>query len=97
MSQLKPGVLSVHHIRDKEIKKYFIAGGFAITHSNSVTDISVVEALGLDEIDPSAAKEGAQRYKDALAAATPDSDEFIDAKIGVEMHDAMVAALGSQS
>ena len=36
VSQLKPGVLQIIH-QDGETEKYFVAGGFAFTHPNSVT------------------------------------------------------------
>jgi F-type H+-transporting ATPase subunit delta len=36
VSQLKPGVLQILH-EDGETEKYFVSGGFALTHPNSVT------------------------------------------------------------
>lgn len=36
VAQLKPGVLQILH-EDGEPEKYFVAGGFALTHANSVT------------------------------------------------------------
>lgn len=36
VSQLKPGVLQILH-EDGETEKYFVSGGFALTHANSVT------------------------------------------------------------
>lgn len=38
MSQLQPGVLQIlHEEGSSEPEKYFIAGGYALTHENSVT------------------------------------------------------------
>jgi F-type H+-transporting ATPase subunit delta len=36
VSQLKPGVLQIVH-SNAEVEKYFVAGGFALTHADSVT------------------------------------------------------------
>lgn len=36
VAQLKPGVLQILH-EEGEAEKYFVAGGFALTHANSVT------------------------------------------------------------
>lgn len=36
VAQLKPGVLQILH-EEGETEKYFVAGGFALTHDNSVT------------------------------------------------------------
>ena len=37
VAQLKPGVLQIIHEGSSEVEKYFVAGGFSITHDNSVT------------------------------------------------------------
>ncbi len=37
VAQLKPGVLQILHSGTSEPEKYFVAGGFSITHDNSVT------------------------------------------------------------
>lgn len=61
--QMKPGVVELHN--GPEVEKYFVSGGFAIVHPNSVTDICVLEAATLDQFDPSA-------VKSALAAVSGD-------------------------
>lgn len=37
VAQLKPGVLQILHSGSSDPEKYFVAGGFSITHDNSVT------------------------------------------------------------
>lgn len=37
VAQLKPGVLQILHAGSNEPEKYFVAGGFSITHPNSTT------------------------------------------------------------
>ena len=39
VSQLRPGVVSVH-VNDKDVKKYFVSGGFAFVHADSTADVS---------------------------------------------------------
>ena len=39
-----------------DVEKFFVAGGFAVTHANSVTDLSVTEAFPLGDLDESAVK-----------------------------------------
>lgn len=48
---LKSGVLSVHE--GNEVIKYFISSGFALIHTNSYAEIIAVEAVPLEQIDPS--------------------------------------------
>ena len=37
VAQLKPGVLQILHEGGGEPEKYFVAGGFSVTHANSTT------------------------------------------------------------
>jgi ribosome biogenesis SPOUT family RNA methylase Rps3 len=47
-----------------------VSGGFALTHGNSVTDIAVVEAAKLEDIDPEEVPRiYAEAVKDMNAAA----------------------------
>ena len=51
------------------MEKLFIPGGFALTHSNNHTDVSVPEAVPLDDIDASAVKENYTAAVQKAAAA----------------------------
>jgi F-type H+-transporting ATPase subunit delta len=42
VAQMKPGVLQILHEGSSDPEKYFVAGGFSITHDNSVTVSSVI-------------------------------------------------------
>ena len=46
VAQLKPGVLQIMH-EGAEAEKYFVAGGFSLTHENSVT-VRSVPSLGFN-------------------------------------------------
>lgn len=48
---LKSGVLSVHE--GNEVIKFFISSCFALIHTNSCADKIAVEAVPLEQIDPS--------------------------------------------
>ncbi|TDH72135.1 hypothetical protein CCR75_002765 [Bremia lactucae] len=92
LSQLKPGIIKVHLEREKEVQSFFTAGGFALTHANSVTDIACVELVKVEDIDPEKAQSGLIKYQAQLAAASDGSEEKLNAQIGVDTHAAMVAA-----
>lgn len=95
MAQLRPGVVSVHTELDKEIKKYFVSGGFAFVHADSTTDVCVVEAVELEHLDKDAVKAGLAEYTAKLGAiqAKGDDYEIAAAQIGVDVYSAMDAAL----
>ncbi|KAI9921034.1 hypothetical protein PsorP6_001242 [Peronosclerospora sorghi] len=95
LAQLKPGVIKLHVEREKDVHSFFTAGGFALTHANSVTDIDCVELVKVEEIDPEAAQAGLTKYQAQLASAPEGSEEKLNAQIGVETHAAVVAAVSS--
>lgn len=53
----------------------------------------MLEGVPLDNIDPQLARDGYKRYQDELAKANTAEDKAT-AMIGVEVHQAMCAALG---
>ncbi|CAM8923912.1 unnamed protein product [Rhodiola kirilowii] len=90
IAELKPGLLSVHEGND--VKKYFISSGFAFVHANSITDIIAVEAVPLEQIDPSLVQKGLAEFNQKLSSASTDL-ERAEAQIGVELHTAMTNVL----
>ena len=50
VSQLKSGVVEIVHDAGGEGEKYFVSGGFALTHDTSVTDISAFEVRSGDRV-----------------------------------------------
>jgi hypothetical protein len=65
VAQLKPGVLQIMFEGSEAAEKYFVAGGFSITHANSTTvslflnlkhvwNWNGIDWIGLDWTDPSA-------------------------------------------
>ena len=92
ISQLKPGVVTVIHTAG-EIEKFFVAGGFALTHANSVTDVSVTEAFPLAELDESAIRTGYAEATKGLSAADG-SIAKATAQIEVAAFTSMARAIG---
>lgn len=90
ITELKPGVLSVHE--GNEVTKYFVSSGFAFIHANSYADIIAVEAVPLDQIDPSLVQKGLTDFAQKLSSASTDLEKA-EAQIGVDVHSALNSAL----
>mmetsp|Transcript_84938 Transcript_84938/g.245580 ORF Transcript_84938/g.245580 Transcript_84938/m.245580 type:complete len:171 (+) Transcript_84938:70-582(+) len=96
VAQLKPGVLQIVHDEGAsgDSEKYFVPGGYALTHPNSVTDVVCPEAVKLDDLDPSAVQSQYDAAKSAFGAATAGSIEQAEAQIDMEVNRAMGLAIG---
>lgn len=53
VSELRPGVVVVDYI-DGRSDKFFVPGGFAMTHKNNMLDISTPEGVRLEDVEPGA-------------------------------------------
>lgn len=42
----------------KEPEKFFVSAGFALTHADSVTDVTAIEAVRVEELDEGAVSDG---------------------------------------
>jgi F0F1-type ATP synthase epsilon subunit len=96
ISELKAGVVQIfENLGDSEpVEKYFISGGFAVTKENSETNVLATEIVKLDQLDPERVRAGLAEYRAAMDSAAPESIERAKAQISVEVHEAMVSALG---
>jgi F-type H+-transporting ATPase subunit delta len=92
ITELKPGIVSVQESVGGPLTKYFVAGGFASVNSDSVLNLTALEAVTIDELDPEAVKLGLAQYSAAYAAATEDYAKS-EAEIGVEVYQAMSYAI----
>ncbi len=90
IAELKPGVMSVHE--GTAVTKYFVSSGFAFVHSNSYADIIAVEAVPLDQIDPTQVQKGLAEFTQKLSSASTDLEKA-EAQIGVDVHSALNYAL----
>eukprot|EP00559_Dactyliosolen_fragilissimus_P006387 CAMPEP_0184858040 /NCGR_PEP_ID=MMETSP0580-20130426/3160_1 /TAXON_ID=1118495 /ORGANISM="Dactyliosolen fragilissimus" /LENGTH=146 /DNA_ID=CAMNT_0027353957 /DNA_START=97 /DNA_END=537 /DNA_ORIENTATION=- len=94
VAQMKAGVLQILHEGVAEPEKYFVAGGFSITHPNSVTDISCPEAVRLDDIDSAAVTSAFEEAKSKFSNAESGSVAQAEAQIDMDVNRSMGAALG---
>merc|ERR1712151_958599 len=94
ISQMKAGVLQIQHVGKNEVEKFFVAGGFSITHANSVTDISCPEAVKLDELDSTIATTAYNAAKFKFSSAKKGSVKQVDAQIEMEVNKSIASALG---
>merc|ERR1740117_2118776 len=86
VAQLKPGVLQILHQGTAEAEKYFVAGGFSITHPNSTTDISCPEAVKIDDIDSASVTAAFEAAKSAFSSAEAGSQAAAEAQIDMEVN-----------
>eukprot|EP00804_Cyclotella_cryptica_P008556 CCRYP_007555-RA/>CCRYP_007555-RA protein AED:0.32 eAED:0.32 QI:446/1/1/1/1/1/2/2618/166 len=93
VAELKAGMLTINH-EGGESEKYFVAGGFSLTHEGSTTDIVCPEAVKLDDIDSAAVQKNYEAAKAKAASAEAGSMEAAEAMIEVEVNRAMGGALG---
>ncbi|XP_074280049.1 ATP synthase subunit delta', mitochondrial-like [Silene latifolia] len=90
MTELNPGVLSLHE--GNETTKYFISGGFALTHPNSVTDLIAEESVPIERIDPDLVQKGLADFSQKLSSSTSEYEK-VEAQVGVYVHTALSSAL----
>lgn len=94
ISSMKPGVVAIQEQEsDSDLKRFFVSGGFAFVKPEGALDIQAVEAVPLEDLDPEEVKKGLTHYTSAAAAATDDVEKA-KAEIGLEVYQAMSAALG---
>jgi F0F1-type ATP synthase epsilon subunit len=91
VAELKPGLVTVTSSQGNE-EHFFVSGGFAFVHSNSSVDISVLEAVNVDQLDPVRVKNGLDSFAKKAAGGGSES-EVTKAQIGLEVHEAMNYAL----
>ncbi|KAG5188499.1 hypothetical protein JKP88DRAFT_184747 [Tribonema minus] len=93
ISEMQPGLVKIYHEAGGEPENWFVSAGFALTHPNSVTDITAVEAVKVDDMDPEAVKDTFNQAKSDLAAAS-DEKERVAAQIQMSTAQVMGQALG---
>jgi F-type H+-transporting ATPase subunit delta len=94
VSQLRPGVVSVH-LNDKDVKKYFVSSGFAFVHADSTADICAIEAVPVEQLDGDAVRKGLAEHQAKFTNAKDDFEKA-NAQIGIDVCNAMVAALDAK-
>jgi len=95
VSQMKAGVLQILHTDGGDAEKYFVPGGFALSHENSVTDITCPEAVKLDDLDAATITSNFADAKKEFDSAEEGSEAKAGAQIDMEVNRAMAFALGT--
>eukprot|EP00027_Filamoeba_sp_ATCC50430_P007781 CAMPEP_0168540042 /NCGR_PEP_ID=MMETSP0413-20121227/64_1 /TAXON_ID=136452 /ORGANISM="Filamoeba nolandi, Strain NC-AS-23-1" /LENGTH=162 /DNA_ID=CAMNT_0008569747 /DNA_START=113 /DNA_END=601 /DNA_ORIENTATION=- len=91
VSELRPGIVSYQTV-DGKTENFFVSGGFAFV-KESDCQVSVVEAVPLEDLDEHAAKENLKQATDELARAQTDEEKAVQ-QIAIEVNQAIIAALG---
>ena len=91
VAELKPGVVRVDFL-DNTTEEIFIPGGFAFKHANNLMDISAPEGVKLEHIDADALRARNTEAQQKLASATPGSKDAAEAKITLELYQALSKA-----
>eukprot|EP00816_Leptocylindrus_hargravesii_P010787 CAMPEP_0196810830 /NCGR_PEP_ID=MMETSP1362-20130617/14489_1 /TAXON_ID=163516 /ORGANISM="Leptocylindrus danicus, Strain CCMP1856" /LENGTH=137 /DNA_ID=CAMNT_0042185987 /DNA_START=108 /DNA_END=521 /DNA_ORIENTATION=+ len=94
VAQLKAGVLQIIHEDGGEPEKFFVPGGFSLTHENSTTDITCPEAVKFDDIDGAVVSSEYEAAKAAFGSAEDGSVAKAEAQIDMEVYRAMGGAVG---
>mmetsp|Transcript_9114 Transcript_9114/g.13661 ORF Transcript_9114/g.13661 Transcript_9114/m.13661 type:complete len:167 (-) Transcript_9114:46-546(-) len=95
ISELQPGLIKIYHEAGKEPENWFVSAGFAITKPDSVTDITAIEAVKTEDIDPEEVKKTFAMAKEAAANA-PEGKEKVSAQVMMATAQAMGDAVGLQ-
>ncbi|CAM9466090.1 unnamed protein product [Heterosigma akashiwo] len=93
VSELKPGVVQIIHEEGSEPEKYFVSGGFALTHPNSATDIWRSRQCWWRTCSGAAVAQHHAEFKKALRGR-PGSSARAEAQISMGVTAAMASAVG---
>ncbi|XP_071498474.1 ATP synthase subunit delta, mitochondrial-like [Diadema antillarum] len=91
LAVLKPGVVTVTE-DDGSLNKFFVSSGSVTINNDSSVQILAEVAVPIEDLDAQAIKEGMTKAQQELAAASTD-EARAEAQIGVEVHEALDAAV----
>ncbi|KAJ3357852.1 delta subunit of the central stalk of mitochondrial F1F0 ATP synthase, atp16 [Entophlyctis luteolus] len=92
IAQLNHGGVVEIVASDNKPRKYFVSGGFAVMNVDSSLNINAVEAVPIEDLDPSAAKQGLDEAVRKLNASGASEKEKAEARIEQELFEAVIAA-----
>ena len=92
VAELKPGVVRVDFL-DNSTEEVFIPGGFAFKHANNMIYVSAPEAVKLEHVDVEALRARNAEAAQKLAGAAAGSKEAAEAKIVLEVYNALSKAV----
>merc|ERR1712166_693309 len=91
---LKPGVISVYADAAGTPEDYFVSSGTVTVNEDSSVQIIAEEAVPVGDLDKAAAKAGLDAF--TAKFTTGSEEDKAEAAVGVEVHSAMLKALGSE-
>jgi F-type H+-transporting ATPase subunit epsilon len=91
LSSIRPGVVSVH-LPSGEIKKIFVAGGFADVNGK-LCSVLVEEAVNVNELNRAQIEESLRKLNDDLAATGEDALKAAHIQKQIEVIKAKLAAI----
>lgn len=95
ISELKAGVVQIMKKEGDAPEKYFISGGFAATHLDNSTDVSVAESFKLSELDLETATQLMNDTKAKVDALADGESEKALLQVEYETYETIVFHLGS--
>jgi len=90
LAVLKPGVVTVYEA-DGNTKKFFVSSGTVTINEDSTVQLLAEEAVTVDSLDVSAAKELLNQAQSQLASASTEVAKA-EAQISIEVSEALVKA-----
>lgn len=94
MSELKPGLVQIYKTEGGSPEQYFVSGGFAVTHEDATTDVSVAEAVPLEDLDGTIAQQKYAEYKQKADSSPENSMEKAEYQIAADTYESICLALG---
>ncbi len=93
LSSIRPGVVSVH-LPSGEIKKIFVAGGFADVNG-SLCSVLAEEAINVNDIDRAAVETNLKNLREDLDLAKDDVVKMAHVKKQIAINEAKIAVLAA--
>jgi len=93
IAQLQPGVVTIHGNDVTDVThQFFVSSGFAVVKNDSSCQVTVVEAIPLEELDVTQSRNALDQAKEQLSRATNDQQRA-EAEIKIEVYESVIAAL----
>jgi F-type H+-transporting ATPase subunit delta len=90
LAVIKPGVVAVHD-QEGNVKKFFVTSGTITINDDSTVQVLAEEAVPVDWIDASAARDVLSKAQSALSSASGEEAKA-EAQIAVEVGEALIKA-----
>lgn len=74
-----------------------VSGGFALINPDSSMEISAMEAIPVDQLDPNAVSEGLSQAQKRMATSPTDESEKAEIQIHHEVYQAMSVAISKSA